>query len=517
MSISSPEQNPPAPLAETLAAALALTAVSDRILFNAPIGLSLFLFALLTGSAALWLNRLLAGRLRLILAVGLYGLALPPLLENISLLSFGVAFVLFALASLTLADGMRGALMEKGKRLLLFFLSMPVAAPLGVLGWRKATKAAGKQIVSFSTAGVWLMPLGVGLVFLALFEQANPVIAQWLQRLDFWAMFDLLTPQRLLFLGFMFLVTWPLLRPMARKIKPRKAVEDISVSQAGSSLPEKAQTLADILFGEAAILRALFIFNILFGVQSLLDAAYLFGGAKLPDGMTYASYAHRGAYPLIITALLAGLFVLLALRQGSAARANGLILKLVYLWIGQNILLVFSSILRLDLYVDAYGLTYWRVAAFIWMALVACGLALIVWRIVRNKSAEWLIGTNLAIAAVVLYSACFVNFAAMIAKFNTAHAMMDYSYMTGLGPDAIPALDAEFAAKPQARTLQVYPTDRYWGSDMMTLEEWRGHAVLEFETGYADWRGWTLHGWRLSRYLQDHAVVIQTEMGRRER
>ena len=178
MSIASTEPSPTAPLTETLIAALALTAVSDRILFNAPVGLSLFVFALLTGGAALWLHRLLAGRMRLLLAACLYGLALPPLLENISPLSIAVAFSLFAVASLTLSDGLRGALFDKGKRLAVFFLSIPVAAPVGVLGWRKATKAAGKQIISFATAGVWLMPLVVGLVFLALFEQANPIIAQ---------------------------------------------------------------------------------------------------------------------------------------------------------------------------------------------------------------------------------------------------------------------------------------------------------------------------------------------------
>ena len=41
-----------------------------------------------------------------------------------------------------------------------------------------------------------------------------------------------------------------------------------------------------------------------------------------------------------------------------------------------------SSILRLDLYVATYLLTYWRVAAFIWMLIVAIGLVLIVVRIV---------------------------------------------------------------------------------------------------------------------------------------
>ena len=37
--------------------------------------------------------------------------------------------------------------------------------------------------------------------------------------------------------------------------------------------------------------------------------------------MTYAAYAHRGAYPLIVTALIAAGFVLAALRPGSATSA----------------------------------------------------------------------------------------------------------------------------------------------------------------------------------------------------
>ncbi len=101
--------------------------------------------------------------------------------------------------------------------------------------------------------------------------------------------------------------------------------------------------------------------------------------------MTYAAYAHRGAYPLIVTALLAAGFVLAALRPGSATANDPLIRRLVYAWVAQNIVLVISSILRLDLYVGIYSLTYWRIAAFVWMGLVAAGLALIIVRIALGK------------------------------------------------------------------------------------------------------------------------------------
>ena len=95
---------------------------------------------------------------------------------------------------------------------------------------------------------------------------------------------------------------------------------------------------------------------------------------------------------------------------------------LVFLWVGQNVLLVVSSILRLDLYVETYLLTYWRVAAFIWMLIVAVGLILIVVRIVTYRSNAWLISANLAVLALTIYVCSFVNFADLVASYNVATA-----------------------------------------------------------------------------------------------
>ena len=53
---------------------------------------------------------------------------------------------------------------------------------------------------------------------------------------------------------------------------------------------EQGPTLAEgrdtCLFGRAAILRSLLLFNAMFAVQTLLDIVYLWGGPALPDGMT---------------------------------------------------------------------------------------------------------------------------------------------------------------------------------------------------------------------------------------
>ena len=189
--------------------------------------------------------------------------------------------------------------------------------------------------------------------------------------------------------------------------------------------------------------RSLILFNVMFALQSALDLTYLWGGASLPNGMTYAHYAHRGAYPLIATALLAAGFVLIAMRPGGPAEQSRLIRPLVLLWTGQNVLLVVSSIFRLDLYVAAYSLTYLRLAAFIWMGLVAVGLVLMLIQIKLKKPNSWLITANAISLAMVLYGCCFISAPRLVASYNVEHSREN----GGTGPISTCGISRRLARK----------------------------------------------------------------------
>ena len=261
----------------------------------------------------------------------------------------------------------------------------------------------------------------------------------------------------------------------------------------GAALAQGLPSGRNDFFGVATILRSLILFNLLFAVQTVLDVAYLWGNASLPADISYASYAHRGAYPLIVTALLAAGFVLAAMRPGDPAGHSRVIRPLVYLWVAQNVLLVLSSILRLDLYVQIYLLTWWRVAAFIWMVLVAFGLVLIVARIVLNRSNAWLIRANLITLMATLYICSLVNFAAIIADYNVNHSReaagkgvwIDMNYLFSLGPQALPAIDRAIARR---------------GLDP-TLVSRRGCLVEQQVKATASWRSRGLRSWPLQRAL----------------
>lgn len=486
-------------------AALLLVGAADFLLFGQPDGIALPLFCglivvALVATAAR--GAVQVRRVVLVLA------ALLPMVEAISPLSMAVALFGLAAFALSLSGRLRAGLAGMAGQIGALLLGAPLRLPRDMMRARKAAKRLPRGPRS-GTIAVWTLSVALGAVFLALFGAANPIIGRWLALLDVWLLLDLLSIGRIVFWLVVAALVWALLRPRLPRLPKwlrRKAAVITTdgksvITHGGEAEAASAPTLRDVIFSEGAVLRALVVFNALFAVQTVLDASYLWGGVALPEGLTYAGYAHRGAYPLIVTALLAAGFVLVTLRPGSALSANRLVRALVYLWIAQNVVLVVSSILRLDLYVGIYSLTYWRVAAFIWMGLVGAGLVLIMARIALHRSNEWLLGANLATLSAVLYACCFINFATIIANYNVMHNReitgegysLDQEYLRSLGPAALPAMDLFLERTPGLE-------------GRMVME--REIAKQDFLARQQNWRAWGFRNWRLARYLDKHPVPV---------
>lgn len=489
--------------------AAALVAAADFLLFDQPAGLGWLVFLGLLALAVATSNGRVKGT-RLVAISAIPALALLPLAENVSPLSVIVALTGLAAFALAMRRQLRSRLAGIARQLLGFFLLAPFRLLADVIRSRTLHKRLGRRGTILAHVLVWTIPVVFGAAFILLFGIANPIIEQWLLKIDIWAFLARIDIWRVLFWAFIAGGVWAYLRPWLPKRRNRKA--RLIAAIAPNGVPALPSTLSTVLFGRAALLRALLVFNAIFAVQTALDAAYLWGGVALPDGLTYAAYAHRGAYALIATALLAAAFVLAAMRPGSQTSGDRLIRTLVYLWTAQNIWLVLSSILRLDLYVDVYSLTYWRIAAFLWMVLVAAGLALIIARIALARSNQWLMSANLATLVAMLYACCFINFAALIANYNVDHSLeisgkglaIDQLYLGELGPAAFPAIDR--LLQTTAIGADCY-ANRINESYPRCLMEVRGEAQAHFEARLQNWRAWSFRNWRLMRYLEGRAPV----------
>ena len=302
------------------------------------------------------------------------------------------------------------------------------------------------------------LPLVGSAIIVTLFAAANPVLAQFFGTIGMPRLSGETIGRMVLWIA-LFIAAWSLLRPrLARAILPTfDGSGDLKLP--GVSV--------------ASVRLSLIAFNLLFALQNMMDVAYLSGLAAMPEGITLAQYAHRGAYPLIVTALLAAAFVIVTLRPGSSTAAVPLIRTLVVVWIAQNIMLVGSSILRTVDYIEVYSLTVLRISALVWMVLVAVGLLLICWRLLRAKSAGWLINANSVAAGFVLTMASFVDLGAVAAQWNVRHAKevggtgaaLDLCYLRQLGGSSLlplielernPKLTPEFRDRVRAVGYALY-------------------------------------------------------------
>jgi hypothetical protein len=459
-----------------LAGALLLVALADLLFWFQHVGSTFGLFALAVlimllsvrvEILARWPARLAAG------AALFFTLALAFDPAPLALLLFAISITLAALLPRTAGfdDGLRWAL-----RLVIHGLLSAIGPVRDYLIAGRARRRRGPLGLR-GKALTLLLPLAGSIVFLSLFAQANPLIGDTLAGLDLWPDFDGMTVVRILFWAVVFTAIWSLLRP------PRYALW--APRPAGGGGGDDAAIPG---VGPGSVALSLLAFNLIFALQNGLDLAFLWSGAALPDGMSFAEYAHRGAYPLIATALLAALFVLATLRPGSATAASRPIRLLVTFWIAQNVLLVASTMLRTFDYVEAYSLTRLRIAALIWMGLVAVGLVLICVRLLRGKSGAWLINANLAAAAFVLAAHCWLDLGRISADWNVRHARevggsgaaLDLCYLNGLGASALPAL-VELESRPLPAELRE-------------RVQWvRARVADRLATEQADWHGWTLH------------------------
>lgn len=337
-----------------------------------------------------------------------------------------------------------------------------------------------------------ILPVAGGLVFLLLFSAANPIIRDALTGVDVGRP-DLV---RLFFWLAVMGVAWHVLRP--RHLRRPMATP-------GARGEGKVWGVSTI-----SVILSLLTFNALFAVQNGLDIAFLWSGQRLPQQFTLAQYVHHGVFPLMATALLAALFVLIALRPGSDTAAHRMVRWLVVAWTAQNLFLVASAAARMALYIESYSMTRLRILILLWMALVAVGLLAILWRVLRNKSASWLLNVNAGALLLAIFGLATTDIGSLAAHWNVRNAKeaggrgveLDVCYLRQLGDSAVlPMAELERRADlPAELHGRVAWARRYGQRDLAKRQ--------------ADFRSWTVLGhWRLSLVADLSAAEARDGIG----
>ncbi|MEV7832712.1 DUF4173 domain-containing protein [Streptomyces subrutilus] len=192
----------------------------------------------------------------------------------------------------------------------------------------------------------------------------------------------------------------------------------------------------------------LIVLDLLFAGFNAVQLAVLFGGYDRilrSTGLGHAEYARQGFWQLLGATLLTLAVIALALRW--APRGGPGDRRLVRAVLGSlcalTLIVVAAALRRMDLYVDAYGLTRLRVsvaAMELWL-----GLVIVLIMAAGVFGARWLPRALAGSAAAAVLAFGLLSPDGLIAERNVSRyqqdGKIDLAYLQSLSADAVPALD----------------------------------------------------------------------------
>ncbi|MGE3190562.1 MAG: DUF4153 domain-containing protein [Vicinamibacterales bacterium] len=473
----------PGPLAlPVLAAGLALGALGDALLYEAGApGLNFSLWVAAIALAAVVVGRRAGlapdpGRmawlaLAVLFAAGPAWRDAPPL----RLLSLGCVSLAFGLAAYRLhaAWVRRAGVSQYAVAWGTGALHAWTASALVLAAAARATRAEPGPRGGWTRAGAVARGLAIAapllVIFGALFMSADAVFADLVLgavRLDIGRFAEHL----LLFTLAAWLTTGYLRGFLAGTELP--ALESLWRDRGAAAGPAGRPVL-----GLTEVATALAALNLLFLAFVIVQFRYLFGGDALvqvtPD-LTYAEYARRGFFELVVAALLVGPVLLAAdwLLERRAGRDDRVFRGLAGVQIGLVLAIAASALERLRLYHASYGLTESRFYATALLAWIAAMLLWFAWTVLRGRRDAFGFGALVAgLGTIVVLAA--VNPAAIVAATNVARldapdgpARFDVAYAASMSADAWPVLlDALPRLPGDAQCRLARRVLRRWGPE----------------------------------------------------
>lgn len=337
-----------------------------------------------------------------------------------------------------------------------------------------------------------LLTLPVVVIFLLLLSSADVILGTYLERLlniDTW-----FTPETvgrfiniifvtIFFTGTLTVVVWPTESPEPAPIIATNAKPSLGVTE------------------QLILLSAL---GIIFGMFIILQVRYLFlGAAALPLGYTYAEYARRGFFELIVVAGLAFAILWTMHKTDTERGEQGRWFHWLSLAvIAEVILILLSAAKRLILYEQAYGFTvarFWAHALIIWLGLILIGFA---WLAVKHgnqqRFTQFLAGSLL----VGLLAINLVNPDRFVAKENFAlyerTGRLDSNYVAyQLSSDSVPIVARE-----------VHDIDDTFQQLNVLRALYDKHEQLKEAVAQRDWRSWHVSDTRALTILEREAAFL---------
>ena len=283
-----------------------------------------------------------------------------------------------------------------------------------------------------------IVPIIIATIFFFMYRNASPAFDEFAEKINFdflsWELIRFTSGGFILLYGFFY----------HRKIsylfhKDMLSSDQLTVTETDpKSLLLKFLTIANENLSGMVLLVLL---NTLLMIVNIVDVNYLYM-MQIPEDLSYSQFVHQGTGALITSIISAILIILYYFRGTQNFYEKNRTLKfLVYLWIFQNLVLIITTAVRNQMYIEEYGLTYKRIGVYVYLLLSFIGLITTFIKIVAIRSNWFLFRKNAWAAYSVLILSCFINWDLVITVHNVEYCKrIDKAYLMQLVPSSLPYL-----------------------------------------------------------------------------
>jgi hypothetical protein len=183
----------------------------------------------------------------------------------------------------------------------------------------------------------------------------------------------------------------------------------------------------------------------------------------LPPNITYAQYARKGFFELLVVTLINFTILLIGIIfKPKDSKATDRIMKVLHsLLVVFTIVILVSAYKRMSIYEAAFGFTYLRVLTHSFMMLLFVLLLVALYKIWVDRIS--LLKSYMVVSLIAYMVINFVNIDALITtknieRYNTT-GDLDTHYLTKLSYDSIPAFVDLFMENELSNNIKLYLED----------------------------------------------------------
>lgn len=364
----------------------------------------------------------------------------------------------------------------------------------GAARWDKSKESTPGKNSSYKYFTLFIVLL-LGILFFIIYRQANPLFESNTQ----WVNFDFISFGWVIFTIAGFFIVYGLF--YHKTILPVETWEqELSPDMAAFRPEREAQYTTELSAGSLLFL----LLNLMLLVLNAGDINTIWLRGALPENISHSDFVHNGVGMIIFSVLIASVLIMYLFRfDFRKLKGFGTLKLLVYAWIVQNLMMLFSTAWRNQIYIHDYNLTYKRVGVYVWLILAGIGLVLTLIKIARQRSDWYLVRSNFAVWLTCLAVSSIVNWDVLITRYNLQNKPLgevDFYYLFSLSESNIPEL-LEVSRNKDFHLVNGV-LKNYTGSNTYSgANTFRAlmHLKLQryFQEYKSDWQSWDLRDRRI--------------------